>query len=242
MEKGKILWTVKEVVAEKVGNTDLVAILNGEVKPPYAGSLSGIHQKLQEQLNGVTVYNNTAPSRLDSYAYSISALGLPHRLYNDLRPTIKKVIFSNPATIVIWSDNTKTVVKAVNEEFDPEKGLAMAIAKKAFGNQGNYFNEISRWTGEYANNTKRTASANYANTSIEDSDARDKCGAKLDCKRKPFSDKMRDAITSAGRTSTDISEAYKVLSEVFTRSRVTKAQLTGAIEEALGYLGHALDD
>ena len=28
----------------------------------------------------------------------------------------------------------------------PEKGLAMAIAKKALGNRGNYFNRIKVWT------------------------------------------------------------------------------------------------
>lgn len=60
-------------------------------------------------------------------------------------PRIKNVIFNDPATIVFWSDNTKTVVKAQNEPFDPEKGLAMAICKKALGNEGNYCNEIKKW-------------------------------------------------------------------------------------------------
>ena len=49
-------------------------------------------------------------------------------------PMIDKVIFSGPATVVIWKDGTKTVVKAHNEDFDKEKGLAMAIAEKYFGN------------------------------------------------------------------------------------------------------------
>lgn len=54
---------------------------------------------------------------------------------------IKKVIFNPPATIVLWADGTKTVVKCRdNDVFDCEKGLAMAIAKKALGNQGNYYN------------------------------------------------------------------------------------------------------
>lgn len=60
-------------------------------------------------------------------------------------PVIKKVIFNEPATIVFWSDKTKTVVKAENDTFDPEKGLAMAIAKKALGNQGNYYNTFKKW-------------------------------------------------------------------------------------------------
>lgn len=61
-------------------------------------------------------------------------------------PKIKNVIFNDPATIVFWADGTKTVVKAQNDDwFDPEKGLAMAISKKALGNKGNYCNELKKW-------------------------------------------------------------------------------------------------
>lgn len=64
--------------------------------------------------------------------------------------TIEKVIFNPPATIVLWSDGTKTVVKAQGyDEYDPEKGLAMAICKKVMGNKGNYNNEINKWTDQY---------------------------------------------------------------------------------------------
>lgn len=59
---------------------------------------------------------------------------------------IVKVIFNNPATIVLWSNGEKTVVKCGDDEtFDPEKGLAMAIVKHVYGNKGNYYNEIKRW-------------------------------------------------------------------------------------------------
>ena len=57
---------------------------------------------------------------------------------------IKKVIFNDPATIVMWTDGTKTVVKANNEPFDKEKGLAMAICKKACDNKGNFNNIFKR--------------------------------------------------------------------------------------------------
>lgn len=61
-------------------------------------------------------------------------------------PEIKNVIFNDPATIVFWEDGTKTVVKCRDgDEFDPEKGLAMAIAKKAYGNKGNYCNKMKKW-------------------------------------------------------------------------------------------------
>lgn len=46
---------------------------------------------------------------------------------------IKRVIYNDPATIILWADGTKTVVKAHNEPFDREKGLAMAILKKMLG-------------------------------------------------------------------------------------------------------------
>lgn len=61
-------------------------------------------------------------------------------------PEIKNVIFNDPATIVFWDDGTKTVVKCQDgDEFDPEKGLAMAIAKKAYGNKGSYCNQLKKW-------------------------------------------------------------------------------------------------
>lgn len=63
---------------------------------------------------------------------------------------IKRVIFNPPATIVYWSDCTKTVVKCnVNDIFDPEKGLAMAIAKRCAGNTGEYYAEIRHWVAEF---------------------------------------------------------------------------------------------
>lgn len=59
---------------------------------------------------------------------------------------IKKVIFNNPATIVIWADNVKTIVKCDGEKFDPEKGLAMAIAKRLLGdNNGYYYEVFDKW-------------------------------------------------------------------------------------------------
>lgn len=73
--------------------------------------------------------------------------------YVESKEPIKKVIFNDPATIVFWSDGTKTVVKCHDEEFDPEKGLAMAISKKALGNQGNYFNVFKKWTEPYYEKT-----------------------------------------------------------------------------------------
>ena len=70
----------------------------------------------------------------------------PYNEFNPYEP--EKVIFNDPATIVFWKDGTKTVVKAVYEPFDKEKGLAMAIAKKALGNEGKYFNMFKKFISE----------------------------------------------------------------------------------------------
>ena len=64
---------------------------------------------------------------------------------NDM-PYIKKVIFNNPATIVFWSDGTKTVSKAHGEDkFDKEIGLTVCIAKKALGNRRHFDAVFKKW-------------------------------------------------------------------------------------------------
>ena len=92
----------------------------------------------------------TLRDKIDSNRKAISMAAM---MQIDPKIVIKKVIFNDPATIVFWSDGTKTVVKKQSKDykrkFDPEKGLAMAIAKKALGNQGNYFNEFRKWVDTY---------------------------------------------------------------------------------------------
>ena len=60
---------------------------------------------------------------------------------------ITDVIFNDPATIVFWSDGTKTVVKCCEDDaFDEEKGLAMAVCKKISGNDSKKFHKgLKRW-------------------------------------------------------------------------------------------------
>lgn len=69
---------------------------------------------------------------------------LEHKKHN----SIEKVIFNNPATIVFWKDGSKTVVKCEEDRFDPEKGLAMAIAKHFLGTnktKSDYYNVFEKW-------------------------------------------------------------------------------------------------
>lgn len=86
----------------------------------------------------------------ETLSYIKADLHATYGLYRDVfrRPSfaIKNVIHNDPATIVFWADGTKTVVKAQpGDTYDPEKGLAMAISKKALGNKGNYCNVFHKW-------------------------------------------------------------------------------------------------
>ena len=75
------------------------------------------------------------------YEYQPKAL-ITSRYKNSFEamPKIEKVIFNPPATIVQWKDGTKTVVKCQDgDEFDWEKGLAMAYVKRAFNNERTYY-------------------------------------------------------------------------------------------------------
>lgn len=61
-------------------------------------------------------------------------------------PGIKKVIFNNPATIILWNDGTKTVVKCNERDtYDPEKGFAMGISKKVLGSYYGFKREMKKW-------------------------------------------------------------------------------------------------
>lgn len=63
-------------------------------------------------------------------------------------PEIEDVIFHGPCTIVKWSDGDKTIVRCKIEDFDKEKGLAMAICKKMMGTnktKSNYYDIFKKW-------------------------------------------------------------------------------------------------
>jgi len=80
---------------------------------------------------------------------------------------IKQVLYNTPATIVFWSDNTKTVAKCQKEDiYNPETGLMICILKKIG------FNEIDSWIPD---------NKNYINTYITLSDVRKKI--KKRCKK-----------------------------------------------------------
>lgn len=59
---------------------------------------------------------------------------------------IKNVYFNDPVTVVMWNDGTKTIVRcSENDFYDPEKGLAMAIVKRAYGNDNKFHKIFKKW-------------------------------------------------------------------------------------------------
>lgn len=57
-----------------------------------------------------------------------------------LRP--EKIYYDEPFTTVIWNDGTKTTVRANNENFTKEFGLAMAYMKKLYGNRSEFLRDV----------------------------------------------------------------------------------------------------
>ena len=105
----------------------------------------------------------------DLYKYVENDIEQTKNLYYGLSLTIKDVIFNPPATIVLWMDGTKTVVKDQGEVFyDPEKGMAMAVAKKAFGNQGNYYNQFAKYLDIYEKKQEDEFTQLYPTSVLQD--------------------------------------------------------------------------
>ena len=95
------------------------------------------------------------PIKVNSLSLDHSWDGVPHIeldgyiIGGTAYDPIKRVIFNDPATIVIWKDGTKTVVKCQEgDTFSKELGLAMAISKKFFSNKGKYNEVFKKWTKE----------------------------------------------------------------------------------------------
>ena len=109
----------------------------------------------------------TCDSVIDKYV--AADIAVTNDLHNRMSLIIKDVIFNPPATIILWMDGTKTVVKDQGEVFyDPEKGMAMATAKKAFGNKGNYYNQFAKYLDIYEKKQEDESAKSYVNTALND--------------------------------------------------------------------------
>ena len=128
--------------------TNVEIVRNAVITDHDKGDLSGAYNN-QCKLNFMN-FMTYGGVPMDVIKYTKSDCESTWRLYKEMGNTIKKVIFNNPATIVIWGDGSKTVVKCQKgETFDPEKGLAMAISKKMLGNDHKYYETFAKYVGRY---------------------------------------------------------------------------------------------
>lgn len=112
------------------------------------------HQKRVEagKLEG-SVENNSQLKKLIECVHDVFKKQREERIRMNIP---KSVIFNNPATIVFWKDGSKTISKAHNEAFDPEKGLAICYAKKALGDGYEASKKFDRIVKKYLPKAKET--------------------------------------------------------------------------------------
>jgi hypothetical protein len=109
---------------------DVKIIVDGKTMPVMVTNMETDHisyeQRMRIKLEGIIeLFSSTGKA----------ASNIPFNMMYE------RIIFNNPATIVIWKDGSKTVVKCQKDDvFDPEKGLALCFMKKALGNKGNFNN------------------------------------------------------------------------------------------------------
>ena len=62
------------------------------------------------------------------------------------KPVVRRILFTDPATIVFWDDGTKTVVKTTGDDkFVPYYGFLAALAKKVYGSNMRVQEMIRPW-------------------------------------------------------------------------------------------------
>ena len=148
-----------------------------------------------------TKIRSTCDSVIDKYV--AVDIAVTNDLHNRMSLTIKDVIFNPPATIVFWMDGTKTVVKDQGEVFyDPEKGMAMAVAKKAFGNQGNYYNQFAKYLDIYEKKQEDESINSYVNTVLNN-----------------LLDKFKNSLTKANYNTVPNEKRTKIDTKIIFKNR-----------------------
>ena len=128
--------------------TNTTSITNSITTPPYIGTIT-LDRTLVDTVENPWYQCGKLNDNSDIRVSMDDTISITeeHLSYKQEKATIKNVIFSGPATIVLWTDGDKTIVKKSDceTEMDKEKGLAMAIIKKAYkdaGKEGSYFRRI----------------------------------------------------------------------------------------------------
>lgn len=125
---------LKEESQNKI--SDVQDILDYNIATVYDAVREATERTIYDQM--VLYYQPTEPYKL--------SFKEDKNMNCDMRSNIKDVIFSDRVTVILWKDGTKTMVRAgKHEDYDPEKGFAMAVCKKMFGNEGNYYEVFKKY-------------------------------------------------------------------------------------------------
>lgn len=113
------------------------------------------------------------------YSKSYSSVDNSYKNGFKCLPSIKNVYFNPPATVVLWDDDTKTIVKCQKGDvYSKETGLALCITKKALGNKSNFNDIFKKWIPEEKGPKKtkvRAVSKSCCNCKFEDQTFNTRC-------------------------------------------------------------------
>ena len=91
------------------------------------------------------IKNNLKENKKESNCYPCNSSLNPFNISNE----IKRVIYNEPATIILWKDGTKTKAMCHEEDtYDRATGLIVCVVKKFFKSSKNFNNFIKNWTDE----------------------------------------------------------------------------------------------
>lgn len=105
-----------------------------------------VYKELEQEINNSFLENELDEDEIDNDLNLIRMIEEVEEEQNNYL-AYERIIFNDPATIVLWADGTRTVVKACKgDKFDKGVGLKTALLQRVFGK--NIDKEINRIVDE----------------------------------------------------------------------------------------------
>lgn len=95
-----------------------------------------VYKELEQEINNSFLENELDKDEIDNDLNLIRMIEELEEEEQNNYLAYARIIFNDPATIVIWADGTRTVVKACKEDkFNKEVGLKTALLQRVFGKE-----------------------------------------------------------------------------------------------------------
>jgi len=154
-KNGRAIWVIRYKTWQDLECTFLYNIgqaLNARFMLPYSDKITRMLRNARRFVRydrdmDSTFKEETAAKTEAALTWAFNnGAGLHKDAPMTISSKIDKVIFDDPATVILWNDGTRTVVHTQDgEPYDKEKGFAMAVCKKVFGNERDYYHVFKRW-------------------------------------------------------------------------------------------------